>query len=271
MDKLELKDIADDLLIINKTTIDRLFQEDNKDALVLYMFYYKTAKWQNHNPIKASDEYSKKCLHWGINKVKAVKKLLKDMELIEVEKRINDKQQIDGWYIRINYYQASGTVSSGTVSPLVGKQCYKILNNNNKGEMNNNNKNTPPIIPQGNTDSFSKLKNKFLKIISESEFLQDKEQLKEKINEWLEYKHQRKDKPYVEIGFKKLLKQIENNTNTYGEQKIMDLIDECMSNNYQGIIFDKLKKLNEKKTRQQLLDEEIERWIKEEEEKNDKE
>jgi len=85
-----------------------------------------------------------------------------------------------------------------------------------------------------------KTNNNFLFLISN--FYKDKGLLREKIGEWLEYKKQRKDKPYTEIGFKKLLKQIENNTNIYGEQAIVDLIDECMGNNYQGIIFDKLKK-----------------------------
>lgn len=89
-----------------------------------------------------------------------------------------------------------------------------------------------------------KTNNNFLFLISN--FYKDKGLLREKIGEWLEYKKQRKDKPYTEIGFKKLLKQIENNTNIYGEQAIVDLIDECMGNNYQGIIFDKLKKQSKK-------------------------
>lgn len=89
-----------------------------------------------------------------------------------------------------------------------------------------------------------KTNNNFLFLISNYLYLKDKGLLREKIVEWLEYKKQRKDKPYTEIGFKKLLKQIENNTNIYGEQAIVDLIDECMGSNYQGIIFEKLKKKN---------------------------
>lgn len=139
-EKLELNDIADNLLIINQETIERLFQEENKDTLVLYMFYYKTAKWQKHNSIKATDDYTMKCLHWGIHRVKNIKKRLKEMELIEVEKRINNKQQIDGWYIRVNYFNSSSTVSSSTVSPLVEEQDHKILLNNNLLNTNNNNK-----------------------------------------------------------------------------------------------------------------------------------
>lgn len=87
-----------------------------------------------------------------------------------------------------------------------------------------------------------KTNNNFLFLISNYLYLKDRELLRGKIEEWLEYKKQRKDKPYTEIGFKKLLKQIENNAIIYGEQAIIDLIDECMGNNYQGIIFEKLKK-----------------------------
>ena len=141
MEEYELKDIADNLIIINKATIERLFQEENTDVVVLYMFYYKTAKWQNHNPIKASDEYTKKCLHWGIDRVKNIKKRLKEMELIEVEKRINEKQQIIGWFIRINYLESSGVNSTSVIEPLVAKQHHKILLDNNINTINNiNNK-----------------------------------------------------------------------------------------------------------------------------------
>jgi hypothetical protein len=39
-----------------------------------------------------------------------------------------------------------------------------------------------------------------------------------------------------------LLTQIENNISTYGEQKVIDLISECMAAGYKGIIWDKLKR-----------------------------
>ena len=46
---------------------------------------------------------------------------------------------------------------------------------------------------------------------------------------------------YTETGLKSLLTQIEKQIEIYGEEEISNLIDECMSNNYKGIIFDKLK------------------------------
>ena len=62
-----------------------------------------------------------------------------------------------------------------------------------------------------------------------------------KITEWLTYKKERRE-PYKPTGLNNLLTQIENNISTHGEQKVIDLISECMAAGYKGIIWDKLKK-----------------------------
>lgn len=172
MEEIELLDIADDLLVINKTTIDRLFQEEDTNVLVLYMFYYKTAKWQKHNPIKASDDYCKKCLKWGLKRVKNMKKRLKEMELITVEKRKNEKSQIDGWYVRVNYYvdnnKTSGSVSSGSSTPLVAKKTHNILLNNNINT--NNNKNTKKEIYKEKYGTYGRVKltiDEYMRLVNE--------------------------------------------------------------------------------------------------------
>lgn len=140
-EKLELNDIADNLLIINQETIERLFQEENKEIIVLYMFYYKTAKWQKHNPIKANDEYVKKSLHWGTDKVKNLKKRLKEMELIEVDKRLDDKKRVIGWYVKLNYYKSRIPKTTTPSSPLVAPQETNTINNNIINTNNNKNNN----------------------------------------------------------------------------------------------------------------------------------
>lgn len=66
--------------------------------------------------------------------------------------------------------------------------------------------------------------------------------LKEALRGWLEYKAERKEK-YVPTGFKSLLTQTKKNAEKYGEDAVLDLIEECKANNYQGIIWDKLAKL----------------------------
>ena len=63
--------------------------------------------------------------------------------------------------------------------------------------------------------------------------------LKAKMSEWITYKTERKE-PYKEMGLKSLLRQIENQAMAYGESALIDLIDECMANNWKGIIFDRL-------------------------------
>lgn len=142
MEDLELLDISDDLLIINKITIEKLFEEENQNPLILYLFYYKTAKWQKHNPIKASDEYCKKCLHWGIDKLQSAKQKLKEMDLIESVRRTDEKGRVVGWYIKINYLIDKTTIPETTIptKPQLVKQETNTINN--KYINTNNNKNT---------------------------------------------------------------------------------------------------------------------------------
>lgn len=69
------------------------------------------------------------------------------------------------------------------------------------------------------------------------------ETLVSKMVEWITYKTERKE-PYKEQGMKSLLRQVENNSITYGEQAVCELIDDSMANGWKGIIFDRLKQKN---------------------------
>lgn len=111
---------------------------------------------------------------------------------------------------------------------------------NDKSKRNQNETGEEPNDePEENKTSV--LSFKFL--VSNLDFLKDRGLLRGKIENWLKYKDE-KNEQYTETGLKSLLTQIENNTKKYGDEKIINLIDECMANNYKGIIFDKLK--NEK-------------------------
>ena len=103
MEELKLNDIAEDLLILNKITVDKLFQLENcAECIALYVFYYKTAKWQRTNTIKANDLYVKKSLKWGIDKIRKTKAILKEHGLIDIVQRRKDGK-IEGWYIEVSY------------------------------------------------------------------------------------------------------------------------------------------------------------------------
>lgn len=103
MEEIKINDIANDLLIINKKTIEKLFELENcVDCVSLYIFLYKTSKWQKTNIIKANDTYICKCLKWGKNKVTNVKRILKQNGLIKIIQKRKDGK-VEGWYIELHY------------------------------------------------------------------------------------------------------------------------------------------------------------------------
>ena len=69
----------------------------------------------------------------------------------------------------------------------------------------------------------------------------------EKLREWITYKVERKEE-YVEQGLKSLLSKVKKKCSEYSENSVCELIDECMENNWKGIIFDRLKPQNKNKS-----------------------
>ncbi len=65
--------------------------------------------------------------------------------------------------------------------------------------------------------------------------------VREIIEEWIAYKKEKRQ-PYTPIGLKQLLTQIENNISKYGEKAMIETIGFSMASNYQGIVWDRLKK-----------------------------
>ena len=111
---VDLNDIADELLIVDKRTINHLFELENcADCVALYMFFYKTAKWQGTRSIKANDVYIRKCLGWGAKRVTTAKKALEDAELIRQVARRKDGK-ITGHFIEVEYL-----LNHNTPKPLV--------------------------------------------------------------------------------------------------------------------------------------------------------
>ena len=141
----------------------------------------------------------------------------------------------------------------------------KNINNGIKGgRPKNNNPNktqtTTQIKPKCETKAKANNISYFLFLISNNKYkyIYKDNNIYNSIIDWLKYKEEKKEK-YTEIGLSKLLTQIENNIEIYGQKEIIDLINECMANSYKGIIFDKLKnkKNNINKSRTSAMDETI--------------
>lgn len=130
MEEIELKDIADELIIIPKATLDKLFSLDNGiDCVGLYMFYYKTAKWQKTNQIKATDNFVKKGTGLGTIRLANAKKALKENGLIEIiQRRSNDK--VEGWYVKVNYIISENKTPKTLIQGMLSKNSvFKNLEN----------------------------------------------------------------------------------------------------------------------------------------------
>ncbi len=122
MENLQLIDIAEDLLILNRNTIENLFKLENcTDCVALYLFYYKLAKWQKTDTVKANDSYVQKSLKWGRNKILNTKQALKDNGLIEIVQRRNDGK-IDGWFIKLHYIISKKEQEEIIIEQEVSKQ-----------------------------------------------------------------------------------------------------------------------------------------------------
>ena len=93
----------------------------------------------------------------------------------------------------------------------------------------------------------------FLFLISNFYYINNNNILKDKIIEYLEYKEYEKKDIYKERGMKSLLKQITDKVNEYGDKAVIDLIDECMANNWKGIIWEKIEKKSNSEKQNDIL------------------
>ena len=144
--------LEEQLIIISVPTIKELlsYNKIGADALLLYNFYYYTAKQQKTNQPKATPHFCMKGLHWGKDRFRNADKLLRELNLIQKIPNKDEKGRITGWYVRINYIWTTkreeklspeGTVSRRVENPPCGKKTTNALSVNSLNALSvNNNK-----------------------------------------------------------------------------------------------------------------------------------
>lgn len=239
MNDIELNDIADDLLILNKITVDRLFQLENcADCIALYVFYYKTAKWQKTNTVKANDQYVKKSLKWGISKIQKTKQTLKEHGLIDIVQRRKDGK-IEGWFIKVSYLMNERKADEIKI---------KVQNiNNTQNEQVEN-------CTSGNEET-NALKEKIKCLEKELEMLKDNKKERKKKKQAQSYDEQIAEytqneelqnalkaftqmrsfikKPMTEYALKLMLKKLDEMGNT--DNTKIAILNQSITHNWQGI------------------------------------
>lgn len=120
----------------------------------------------------------------------------------------------------------------------------KCSNNNHKSGKNENKSCKNPINKKENKTNKSKENDNAAipqqptasQMISEREFSQKTD---EAVREWIKYKNEKRQ-PYKPTGLRNFLTQVENNVHKYGEEEVVCLISYCMSQNWAGVIWDRL-------------------------------
>lgn len=129
--------------------------------------------------------------------------------------------------VKYDYYQTPNTESNNELTRNQHESNTKVTQSKEdkkirSKEVKNNNK--PPLSPFG-------------EMIEESEI---SELLKNKLNEWLKYKAEKKQS-YKTTGFKTLLNQVKAAEEKAGAEAVAECFDNSMKNSWQGVFFDKLK------------------------------
>lgn len=103
--------LENQIIILTKQTLDVFLKQKNPVELIgVYSFYYYTAKWQKTNQIKCTTNYVSQGLGISETKVRAVKKQLIELGLIEDVQTKDENNRITGHYIKINYVFKKETI-----------------------------------------------------------------------------------------------------------------------------------------------------------------
>lgn len=102
------------------------------------------------------------------------------------------------------------------------KESEKEEEGENENEKEKESECSPPIVPSDG-----------LAVLSPA--------LRGAVEDWMQYKAEKRE-PYKPQGLKSLISEVKNNADRYGDAAVIELIRQCMSNNWRGIIFDRLKK-----------------------------
>lgn len=107
------------------------------------------------------------------------------------------------------------------------KESYAKNSPQENKEQSNTKQDNPPIVPPGVT-----------KAVREQGFAP---QLEDAVLRWMQYKQERREQ-YKPTGLKTLLGRIKSKSREFGAAAVADAIDMTMAANWQGIVWDKLKR-----------------------------
>lgn len=189
---------------------------------------------------------------WSRSKVTRFLTLLEQDNMVKVE---SDTKKTLITVINYGKYQLdeprkSHEKDSDEPQKSHGRATVEPLTDTNKNDKNEKNDNNPPISPLGEWDykKHSNLENtKHILnsgLYSEVELLKNYPALWESIKKWMKYKDEkpRSGNHYNgDTSIITLLNKFVDHCRSSGEEAVIQVVDESIASNYQGIVWDKLK------------------------------
>jgi hypothetical protein len=161
----EQYDVQGEPIVLSKSLLDLLFREDDaRDLIALYIFYYYTAKWQRTNQIRATTPYVAKGIRMRVERVRKLKNTLRNLGLIEDIRAIDPiTKQVTGYYVKVNFIWSRKTLENYEIPPYPDSQRVDegVPNALSANKGNPLSANNPPLSQQKITPS---LFDKFWKI-----------------------------------------------------------------------------------------------------------
>ena len=232
--------------------------EDNGDLLVLFYIWMLAESIDHDGRLRYSENipYNEKRLasvsHFPLHIVTQALHLFTELELVVTEsdgtiflpKSLKMIGSESSSAQRVREYRARKDAEKKSAEIAVNTECNVGVTecNTSDAQCNTENRDKSKSIEKDNKKGESQKKKESQKEIF-NRLLPDYQMtdcMKDKLDEWFKYKSERKQ-TYQESGMKALLKKVSKNAKIYGDTIICDLIDECMSSNWSGIIWDKLQ------------------------------
>ena len=196
-----------------------------------------------------TDEMLAKIFRMEIGVVQRALDVFQGLEMIEV---VENAYMISNWLM----YQSGDKLEELKEKNKIRQQRFR---NNQKAKEIEDKKNDSPkrnvtnnvtnnVTPSYSYSNNSNISNYlYLKDSSNEEYIEYIRiniEVEEAVSLWMKYKDEKKPKAsnhYEETGLHSLLKKIHRMCLEHGNQNVVSAIEDSMSNNYQGIVWEKLK------------------------------
>lgn len=204
-----------------------------------------------NNKLAYTDEMLSKIFRMDIGIVQRALEIFQSLEMIEV---VENSYMVSNWLL----YQSGDKLEEYKEKNRIRQQRYrdsqKAAKLEDKEKRNVTNNATNNVTPSYSYSNNSNLSNYLYLLDTCNEeyihYYKDIKEIDEIVQEWMKYKDEKKPKSsnhYEETGLKTLLKKIFKMCADYGAYKVAGAISDSMSNNYQGIVWDYMKKGEPKK------------------------